>query len=139
MSSSTPVDRGARLIGRDAAIRTLGMLREQGLVGPGMTPAQRDNASRIMAYNMQQAENLIMSGGNRKDVKITLNIPGSDVSQANGDAVSGATDLEKMRKEMSQNYGFTMQASKGMMPVYSTNQQLLASGSLLGLGGAVSG
>ena len=139
MSGSTPITKQAAITANDAKIQSILMMGQKGLIGKNMNAAQRSYAMQVMDYNYNRAAQMVMAGANLKDIMsgVTIDIPGSDISQAGQDAASGATDLEKMRTQMSQSYGFSMQSSKKMMPTYETNQQLLASGSLLGLGGAV--
>lgn len=138
---STPLTKQAAITAQDARLQSILMLAQNGLIHKGMSAEQKDYALRVMDYNYNKAGQAVMAGVKPKDIwgGITINIPGSDVSQAGQDAASGATDLEKMRREMAQSYGFTMQSSQRMMPAYETTQQSLASGSLLGLGGAVGG
>lgn len=142
MAGGTPTTRYAEGVAKQALMQSLIQLHDRGMFGNGnMTPAQREQVMNIASYNVRSAQTKAMAGASAKDILagITIDIPGSDFSQASQDAAAGATDLEKMRKQMQQSYGFSMQTSRSSMPVYESNQQLLASGSLLGLGGAANG
>lgn len=93
----------------------------------GSTPLAKNAALMMKGAKAQSAMMIAQKN-------IINNMSGSDVAQAAHDAAAGATDLEKMMKELAGSYGFAKQFQQ-KVPTYSSNQQGMTSGSLLMLGG----